>query len=258
VIRRILLACACVAYAAPSIAQTAAAAPPVELLSRTEFHLTAEHLWGENDPRFRWEANFGGELDVVDYGVGRFTFLANYQAVLGEEYQVFDPNQGNYVLEGSLSGRLRHVELAAVLYHQSRHLGDRPKDFPVDWNMLGVRAQHGFIVAAMHVDARADLRGAIKQSHVDYRWEFDGRVRADQVITPGVGVLFGGSVRHLWVDDSHDRDGQTGFRIESGVRVDGSAGAIEFLIAAERRIDPYPLEFSTATWVTAGFRLLSR
>jgi hypothetical protein len=26
----------------------------------------------------------------------------------------------------------------------------------------------------------------------------------------------------------------------------------------ERRVDPYPVQFSTANWVTAGFRLLSR
>ena len=75
----------------------------VEFMSRTAFHMNAEHLSGD-DPRYVWDADFGGELDVVDYGVGRFTFEANYQVVLGEEIRSFDPNQGNYILAGNVSG----------------------------------------------------------------------------------------------------------------------------------------------------------
>jgi hypothetical protein len=71
-------------------------------------------------------------------------------------------------------------------------------------------------------------------------------------------VLLAGSVRRLGVDGSRDRGGQTGVRGEAGVRLEGSGGAVELFVSAERRIDPYPLEFSTATWVTAGFRLLTR
>ncbi len=33
---------------------------------------------------------------------------------------------------------------------------------------------------------------------------------------------------------------------------------MEFFVAAERRIDPFPVEFGTVTWLKAGFRLLSR
>ena len=73
-----------------------------------------------------WDADFGGELDVVDYGVGRFTFEANYQVVVGEEIRYFDPNQGNYILAGNVSTHAG-FEIAGQLYHQSRHLADRPK-----------------------------------------------------------------------------------------------------------------------------------
>jgi hypothetical protein len=30
---------------------------------------------------------------------GRLTFVANYQAVLGDEFHPFDPNQGNYTID---------------------------------------------------------------------------------------------------------------------------------------------------------------
>jgi hypothetical protein len=60
------------------------------------------------------------------------------------------------------------------------------------------------------------------------------------------------------VDGTRNRGGQTGFRADGGLRFEGAAGAIELFVAAERRIDPHQLEFSTATWASVGMRLLSR
>lgn len=257
-IRLSLIAAAALACAAPLAAQTAAPSPAVEFIPRAAFHMSAEQFFGVDDRRFRYDTNFGGELDVIDYGAGRLTFAANYQAILGDELRKFDPNQGNYILEGSLSARLQSLEIAGVLYHQSRHLSDRPKDFPVDWNMLGVRVRRALLLGATHLDARADLRRTFLRSYVDYTWELDGRVRADYVIRPGIGVLAAGAFRHLGVDGSRDRGSQSGFRAEGGVRFDGRAGAIELFAATERRIDPYQLEFGAETWATVGFRLLTR
>ncbi len=256
--RHLLLAAALIACAAPLHAQTASAPPAVEFIPRAVFHMSAELLGGIEDPRFVWDTNFGGELDVVDYRAGRLTFAANYQAMLGEELRAFDPNQGNYILEGALSLRLPAAEIAGVFYHQSRHLADRPKVRAIDWNMMGGRVRRAFIAGAMHLDARVDLRGTIQHSFVDYRWELDARVRGDRVIRPGVGILVAGWYRHLGVDGSQNRPGQTGVRGEAGLRFEGGAGAAELFVAAERRIDPYPLEFGTASWVSAGFRLLTR
>jgi hypothetical protein len=254
VIRLALLALAILAGASAAAAQTPAP-HTVEFVPRALFYMGAARLSGD-DIRFSWDADLGGEFDFVDYGYGRAMFFGNYQVVMGDELKAFDPNQGNYILGGVVSARLRSMELAAVFYHQSRHLSDRPKTQPIDWNMMGIRASRAFIAGAMHVDARADLRKVILRTNVDYTWEFDGRVRADRVLRPGVGVLMSASLRHLGVDGP--RGGQTGGRVEGGVRFDGSAGAVELFVAAERRIDPYPLEFSTMTWATAGFRLLSR
>ena len=230
----------------------------VSFLPRAAFHMSAEHLGGVDDERFRWDTNFGGELDLVDYTSGRLIFAANYQAILGNELQEFDPNQGNYILEGALTARLDEVEAAFVFHHQSRHLGDRPKTQPVDWNMVGGRVSRSFLVDGTYLQARADLRWTIQQSFVDYRWELDTDLRADHLIRPGVGVLAAGGVRYLGVDGTTGRGGQTGYRAEGGVRLEGAGAAVELFAGVERRIDPYPLEFGTLTWMTAGFRLLSR
>ena len=259
-IRHVVFAAIIAIAAVPARAQTADPPPAprtVEFFPRAIFLMGAEHLSGE-DPRFIWDANFGGELDLVDYGVGRGTFVANYQVILGDQFREFDPNQGNYILEGSASRRFPGVEVAGVFYHQSRHLSDRPKTNAVDWNMLGGRVRGGGAIGRARLDARADLRGVIKKSFVDYRWELDARVRSDVPLRPRVGLHAGASLRLLGVDDSAGRGTQTGFRAEGGVRLQGAGGAVELFLAAERRIDPYQLEFGTATWSTFGFRLLSR
>jgi hypothetical protein len=254
--RTLALTMALTTYAASAAAQSNG--PAVSFLPRAAFHMGAEHISGTDDVRFNWDASFGGDVDLLDYTVGRLIFAANYQAILGSEFQAFDPNQGNYLLEGALSARLRQVEGALVFHHESRHLGDRAKEQPVDWNMLGVRAKSAFLLGATFLDVQGDLRWVVQHSFVDYTWELDTNVRADRLLRPGLGVLAAGGVRYLGVDGTAGRDGQTGFRAEGGFRFEGRVGAVELFVAAERRIDPYPLEFSTATWMTAGFRLLSR
>ena len=65
-------------------------------------------------------------------------------------------------------------------------------------------------------------------------------------------------MRVLGTDGSRARGTQTGFRGEGGVRLTGTAGAVELFAAFERRVDPYQLQFSTASWLITGFRLVSR
>lgn len=234
-----------------------AAGPPVQFLSHSAFHLAAEHL-STDDVRFKWDTNFGGDVDLVDYGRGRLNFLANYQAILGHEFRAFDPQEGNYVLEGSLSLRTPGLETSAVFYHQSRHLSDRAKRFAVDWNMFGGRVEKTLSRGAYSMDARADLRGVIYKSYVDYNWELDSNVRNAYRLGPKVSVISDAGVRLLGVNGSQNRGTQTGAHGEGGIRFDGRGAALELYVSVERRIDPYPTEFATASWFGAGFRLLSR
>ena len=247
----------CTALPAAAQSVTPDPAPTVTFLPRYDFHLTAEHL-SSDDERFTWDANYGGELDIVDYGAGRFTFYANYQVITGDQLRAFDANQGNYILGGRLSGRIKGTEVAGVFHHVSRHLSDRPKPFPVDWNMLGVRVSRPLTVGRVSLDPRVDIRGVVQHSYVDYEWELDGGIRARYPITGFLAIVGSGDVRVLGVDDTGGRDTQIGGRGEGGVRFQGKLAAVELFLAVERRIDPYPLDLTTATWWSAGFKLLSK
>ena len=249
--------------AAPSVAQTFSAqatqggSSSPDFLSRFDFYVGIEHL-GSDDPRFVWDAHWGGELDLIDYGRGALTFGAIYQTILGNEFREFDPNQGNYMLGGSASIRAGAVEVAGVFHHVSRHLSDRPKRFPVDWNMIGGRVHGGITRGRTELRAQGDVRGVIEKSFVDYDWEIDGVSRVQVGLTPRFALVGSGGFRFVGVDGSRDRGDQYGWRGEGAVRVDGGAAALELFVAGERRVDPYQLEFSTVTWLTTGFRLVSR
>ena len=262
-IRRAVIAMVVAASAAPAAgqsadtAQAAASAPRIEILSRYSFHLSAEHLTSDDD-RFIWDTNFGGELDLIDYGGGRATFVANYQAILGNEFRTFDPNQGNYILAGSMSARVAPLEVAAFFHHESRHLSDRFKRPPVDWNMAGARVLLNQMRGRVSLAEHLDIAGAVQKSFVDYRWEMNGHAGARAPVAPRLAVIASADVRVLGVDGSRDRGTQSGFRGEGGLRIEGPAAAAEIFVAGERRIDPYPLEFGHDAWLSAGFRLVTR
>jgi hypothetical protein len=250
VIRRSLLALAFLAYAVPAGAQS------VEFLSRYAFYVSMEYL-ASDEPRFEWDANWGGDLDIVDYGFGRFNFVANYQTILGDEFREFDPNQGNYVLEGSLSVRAPRAEVSGVFHHVSRHLSDRPKGGAVDWNMMGARVAAATTRGRLELRNRVDLRGVIQKTFVDYTWELETDTRARITLSPRTAFVPSGGLRVLGVNGSRDRGTQVGFRGEGAIQLRGRGAAVEFFAAVERRIDPYQLEFSTVSWATAGFRISS-
>ncbi len=237
----------------------AAAAAPVdgqELFPRFAFHLDGQYL-ASADPRFNWSFNFGAEADVVDYRTGRATFRANYEAVAGEEFRRFDVNQGNYLLEGSASVRLRQVELAAVWHHVSRHVSDRPKRFPIDWNQIGGRVLAGWMQGTAAVRWETDLRATVTNAYVDYRWEVESTARIETPISVRYAAIGTGNVRVVGVDGSRERGTQVAGRLEGGVRLNGRAAAAELFAGIERRLDPYQLEFGTSSWFLAGFRLTS-
>lgn len=251
---RALCICACLTtgLAAPAGAQTS-----VTFLSRFDYLFGLEYL-ATHDPDYDWDATFGGELDLIDFTTGRLVFTAEYLAVLGNEYQPFDPNQSYYTLAGFLSARRGPVELGVVYHHVSRHLGDRPKTDPVDWNMLGGRVRAVIRRGASEMDLRADVRGAVLHTNVDYRWELETETRARRHLTGRTAVIAAGALRVIGVDGTRNRGTQYGARGEGGLRLDGTAAALELFVAVERRIDPYPLDFGTRSWAIAGFRLVPR
>lgn len=278
--RAALAACLTFIPALPAAAQqiqqpiVAPAPARAEFFSRYDFHMSIDRLMRSQTPqqnaldqRFSWDAHFGGSFDVVDYVVGRAAVLVDYQAVMGREYRPFDPNQANYTLEASVSGRVSdRTEVAAIFHHVSRHLSDRPKAFAIAWNELGARVLHRRTFGATTLDLDLEGGHVTQHSYVDYTWMGELHVLVRRPITRHAGLFAHGLGQGFLVDDGSApvsprlpaRNPQAGSRIEGGVRLNGRGGAMEIFLGYEKRVDADPLDRQPQRWALAGFRLLSK
>lgn len=223
-----------------------------------DYHLNFQWL-AIDDIRFTWQADFGGEVGLVDYGAGQVTVSANFETILGGELRAFDPNQDSYTLEVSASMGLGPYELVGVFHHVSRHLSDRSKAFAIEWNMAGLQLFRSTDVGRLHLDGSGRAYFTTQRSLVDYRGEFGGTLAGRYERSAHVAAIASGSVIVRTVDPSvFQRDTRVGGRGEVGIRLTGGAGALEFFVAREARIDADPLDLTTRSWTSIGFRLLSK
>lgn len=246
-------------------ASPVAAQPPPDstaaatgFLTRYDFHLSGEVLSGAS-PGFSWVADFGGELDMYDYGAGRLALVADYEAVLSNEVRLFEPVQGNYTLEAFTSYRTSLGEFALVLHHVSRHLVDRPQDIPVDWNTFGVRFERRLTAGGSRVLTGLTAARVFRSRYVDYSWIADADLRFDRALRPNVG-LFARGAGHLFGVDPvvAGRGTQFGGCIEAGVRLGGRQGALELFAGYERRVDAEVMGRTPLGWALVGLRLVNR
>jgi hypothetical protein len=262
-LRTAVLALALALAGVPARAQEPPQRPPSwsgrnGLLTGYAFTLGLETLSGD-DPRYQWDFDLGGQVDVLRVGPGRVNVSVNFEGVLGEILQRFDPIFNNYTID-TLGGATTHgVELAAVFHHVSRHLGDRPKPFGIAWNMLGIHAMWRGRPGGLSLQARGWAQGTVNAYFVDYLGEVGADVLAERVLNDKVSFVARGTVDAMFIDGSKSQRGtQTGGRVEGGLRLSGTGAAVEFYVAADRRIDADPFEQRPETWALVGMRLVNR
>jgi hypothetical protein len=230
-----------------------------QFLSRYDFHLAAAYLGDDDHDRFMWDTHWGGDFDLIDYVAGRFGFLVDYQAILGNEYRDFDPNQSNYTLEFSSSGRIGKNEIAGVFHHVSWHLSDRPKRISIAMNVAGARWLRRFDLGGTSVDLVADGGYAIARAYVDYTWTGHVDIMARRRLQGPVGVFghLAGTLTGTEAAIANRTGSQKGGRAEGGVRLSGRAGALELFAGWEQVIDADPLLRQTRSWPFGGFRFVN-
>ena len=241
-------------------AQEPLSVPPasVSFIPRYDWNMSAAFL-AEPDPRFTWDTRWKGDFDLLSVPKGRGTFLIDYQALCGSDYRPFDPYQGNYLLEGSGSVFAGTTEIAGVFSHMSRHLSDRPKRGAVADNSLGPRILRRFGDARQSVDLRVDVRKVVVRSYEDYTWIEDVDVVLRRRLSPRFSLYGRGYGRLIQVDASvAGREQQKGGRVEVGVKVHGSGGAMEVFGGGEQVIDADPLDRTPRDWAFVGVRMLAR
>lgn len=235
----------------------------VEFLSRYDFQLEANLIGGDSNPDlFRWDAHFGGEMDVLNYVKGRVTAVTDYEAVMGSQLRPFDPVQGNYVLEPAASWFVGKNEFAFVFHHVSRHLSDRPKLYAIAFNIAEGRYLRKFNFDGTTVAVRASLGHITQHSDVDYTWAADWDVTVVHPMNPYV-QWYGRSTGEMYGTNPAIRgrtDAQHTFRLEVGPRLIGTKADFEFFGGFEHRLDAYVLDYfrPAGNWAILGFRIASK
>jgi hypothetical protein len=278
----VMIACLLLTRAAVAAAQQPLVAPPPpvpEFFTRFDFHLTAAWL-GDSPPpapaltvplsgaaaaqyaaahRYSFDTHWGGSLDFVDYVLGRTSFIIDYEALIGDEFRLFDPNQAIYTLEAASSVRVGQGEVVGIFHHVSRHLSDRANRQAVAWNAAGVRLLRQYSRPTTTLDVDAELTRVVARAFVDYNWIGELGLSLRHPLNGRVAVFAQGAGRLFTVDGSvPNRGTQTGGVAEVGVRLRGTGGVLELFAGVEKRVDAYELEREPERWVLAGFRLLSR
>ena len=254
-----IAACLVLTAAHHAAAQQPLAQAPTsgQFLPRYDFHLSAAGLASDDD-RFSWDTHWGGDFDIVDYVHGRMSFLADYEAVLGRQFRLFDPMQGNYTLAVSGSIRLGGTEFTSVLHHVSRHLSDRSKRIAVAMNALELRVMRQFDLGSSTLALRLEGGPVIARAFVDYDSMAVGEATLRRPLTLHTGVFGRVYTDHYGVKKSlHGRSSQHGGRVEAGLRLAGTGGSLELFGGYERVVDAYQLDLLAQRWAFAGFRLVN-
>ena len=255
-----LVFCFALASGAPAWAQDQAprASTGATFLSRASFWFE----WSKavsSDERFSWDGHLGVDLDLIDFGKGRISFTADYEAVLGAERRGFDLNHGNYILESAVTFRRGDVDISGVFHHVSRHLSDRTNEPAISWNTYGIRVERAARRGRASVSARYQAAVAVQQAFVDYQWTTDLRFRVHHALTDRVGLIASAEGGFIGVDRVRfDRGRQCGAALEGGLRLIGEAASLDVFAGYERRVDGFPTERSRVRMFTVGFRLTSK
>ena len=121
--------------------------------------------------------------------------------------------------------------------------------------MVGTTVEQG----PTRVEARADLRGTVQRTYVDYTLGAGHRRPGAPAACARTWPPWAAGRCGIWAWTGRaTAAARPGFAATAAWVSTAAAGAIELFVAVERRIDPYQLEFGTATWASVGMRLLSR
>ena len=248
---------------AAQVIQPFVALPPPETPARSTFfprfsgRLAMEAL-ATDDDQFSWDGDFGGGIDIVDAGGWRGSAFFNLEVIFGRELQRFDPNQGNYTIELQAARRTGPGEVSGFFHHQSRHLSDRPKDFPIAWNAVGAQYVASTRSGAWDAGAHGRAAWVTSRAFVDYEMIWSGGASVGYTAHPRVRLTVRGGLAGVRVEpELFGRNGQVGGRIEAGMELIGDGAVVEVFGAYERRIDASALDPGVRRWALVGLRVTS-
>ena len=248
------LAALVLVLAGPAVAQDAPAAAWPTLFPRGVLNAEGNFLKG-SEPNRPFDVTLSGALDLVDVREVHVPFGFVVAAAFDDRRY---PQHVDYSYEFAPAVRVGPVEIAALLFHTSRHLHDVSSSGPVSWNRLGLRLAHAAVGGRWHlrwnVDGTTYL--AWPGHYVDYRWDVSGTGRATYGASNRTAPYVDGTWEVLRCQPQvAGRKWAVGARVEAGLALAFGTGRVDAFVAWDRRIDPTPYSRQTRAFFAFGARL---
>jgi hypothetical protein len=213
----------------------------LELLPDVSAHLSAIR-YAPADRDFQWSGWLGGGAGLLRWGRATLAGTADVETIIGDEDRAFDANQANYHLAAGVRIRVGTLSVYPLVFHESRHLVDRPKSAAVDWNMVGARLI-GPLPRGLRVKGAFQLGVAhqFERAFVDYEWELVAATHA-AVVPWDRGELFLEADARIVTTTNrapYHRDGFVDFTGAAGVRVNREGRTFDVFVAYEHRNDVF-------------------
>ena len=250
------------ARGAPRRAISGAGTAGPDFLSRADFHLSANALLlvDRGSSASCGTAYFGGDADIFDYVFGRMSVLADYHAVLGDEYRPFDPNQAYYASKcrprtglGENRDRRRLSSRVAAPQRPPEAVRDRlerrGRAAAASGRRQGLHLRHA---GRGRAESSSTRMWIIAGPLTSISWRVIRSIPASDCSSTSTASCLRST------DRSPTGVRRMGDSSKAGLRINGHGGALELFAGGERRLDADPLDRQTHSWGIAGFRLLSR
>jgi hypothetical protein len=234
-------------------------AQPAQFLTDTSLRLTAAR-YAPAEVDIYWDGWIGAGIGLARFRDATLYLDGDVETVLGNERRLFEANQSNYHLELGVRRPMPWGEASAFIHHVSRHAVDRPKDPPIDWNVVMIGGQGRFDLPGpgrVRSRWRASAGRMLHVSNVGYRWEARAATEHDLVRRHWGGAFLGADLRAMKAVSTplFPRTGFFDAKLEGGVRLVRERRSFEAFVAAERRNDVRLLSPEARRRIVIGVRL---
>jgi hypothetical protein len=225
-------------------------------LTDVRTHFTFDKL-KSSDPDFKLAADIGLGVTIWSDESCRWMFDADHEGIMGRSG---DPVKLDIIEYGfEMSGACGPVRV--FVRHRCRHESDQYNPLTVSWNTMGIEIGREFKPQAGWVlMATINVQDVVSRYYVDYGTVSELHLGARRTMSKTAsvyGAAFGTAITVV-PTALPPRNTQLGASFETGVRLDGARGSVDFFVGYSRLVDAFTTGRKRERFVSVGLRISSK
>jgi hypothetical protein len=225
-------------------------------LTDVRTHLTFDKL-KSSDPDFQLAADIGFGVTIWSDGSCRWMFDADHEGIMGRSGNPVKLDIIEYGVE--MSGACGPVRV--FVRHRCRHESDQYNPLTVSWNTVGVEIGREFKPQAGWVlMANINIQDVVSRYYVDYGTVSELHLGARRTVSKTASVYGAALGTAITVVPTAlpTRNTQLGAAFETGLRLDGAKGNVDFFVGYSRLVDAFTTGRRRERFVSVGLRISNK